>query len=326
VAPKPAPALAQFTLADRVLAHIAIARLDHSAKNIFILPGIVLALAVEPGAFVRPGFVWRLAAAIAALTLVACSNYVINEILDAPYDRFHPVKRHREVPSGRVNIPAGYVQWIAMMAVGLGLAWTINRPYAITLGVLWIMGCLYNIPPARTKDVPYLDVLSESVNNPLRLLAGWYMVVDQVIPPASLLVAYWMGGAYLMALKRFSEYRQIGDPARAAAYRKPFRYYTDVRLLVSIMFYASTAMMFFGAFSIRYKAELVLAFPFIAYVMAVYLLLAFDHNSAVQNPEKLHREPRLMLPVLVCALVLAVLLWVELPWLNEFIRPTIPAV
>lgn len=321
----PSPARVRYTAAERVRAHIAIARLDHSAKNIFILPGIVLALALAPGALSEPGFWWRQVVGLLALTLVACSNYVVNEILDAPFDQFHPVKRHREVPSGRVHIGIGYAQWIAMMVVGLALAATINRPFTFTLAVLWIMGCLYNIPPVRTKDVPYLDVLSESANNPLRLLAGWYMVADSMIPPASLLICYWMGGAYLMALKRFSEYRQIGDAARAAAYRKPFRYYTEVRLLVSIMFYASTAMMFFGAFSIRYKVELVLAFPLIAYVMAVYLLLSFDRNSAVQNPEKLHKEPRLVVPVMGCAVVLAVLLWIDMPWLESFVRPTIPA-
>ena len=28
---------------------------------------------------------------------------------------------------------------------------------------LWVMGCAYNIRPLRTKDVPYLDVLTDSV-------------------------------------------------------------------------------------------------------------------------------------------------------------------
>ena len=36
------------------------------------------------------------------------------------------------------------------------------------------MGCLYNIPPIRTKDHAYVDVLSESINNPIRFLVGWY--------------------------------------------------------------------------------------------------------------------------------------------------------
>jgi hypothetical protein len=48
------------------------------------------------------------------------------------------------------------------------LSLTISRPFAVTMFALWIMGCVYNLPPVRSKDAPYLDVLSESVNNPLR--------------------------------------------------------------------------------------------------------------------------------------------------------------
>ena len=55
---------------------------------------------------------------------------------------------------------------------------------------------------------------------------------------------------------------------RAAAYRKSFAYYTPERLLVSIMFYASAAMLFLGAFVMRYRLELILAFPLVALVMA----------------------------------------------------------
>ncbi len=51
--------------------------------------------------------------------------------------------------------------------------------------------------------------------------------------------------------------------------------------------------MFFGAFIMRYRFELILSFPFVSLVMAIYFYLAFEHDSAVQNPEKLYREPPL---------------------------------
>src|SRR3546814_4458791 len=70
-------------------------------------------------------------------------------------------------------------------------------------------GLAYNVPPLRTKDVPYLDVLSESVNNPLRLAIGWAMIDPGSLPPVSIIIAYWFGGAFLMGTKRLSEYREI---------------------------------------------------------------------------------------------------------------------
>jgi 4-hydroxybenzoate polyprenyltransferase len=275
---------------------------------------------------VAPDIIQRIVLGLLSVCLVASSNYVINEVLDAPSDRAHPVKHARPVPSGMVSIPLAYVQWIGLMVVGVWLGYRISLPFAITVFVLWVMGCIYNIPPVRSKDLPYVDVLSEAVNNPLRLLAGWFLVGTASIAPASLLLSYWMIGCYFMAMKRYAEYRDIADPKRAAAYRRSFAFYTEERLLVSIMFYGSAAMLFLGAFIMRYRLELILSFPLIALVMAMYLLLAFRPNSAVQRPEGLYREPTLMGAVLVCSAVLAVLMIVNIPALARVFTPTAPTI
>jgi decaprenyl-phosphate phosphoribosyltransferase len=316
---------AKVSVADRLKAHVAIARLDHSIKNLFVLPGVIVPLSVDP-ALLNVHLIVVLAWAFVSITLVACSNYVINEVLDAPFDRLHPTKRNRPAARGLVNIPLAYVQWIVMMLAGVAIGWTISRQFAVTALVLWLMGCAYNIKPLRTKDVPYLDVLTESVNNPLRMLLGWYAVAAFLVPPLSLLMCYWMIGCYFMALKRFSELREIGDRGVAGSYRASFRRYTPESLLVSVVFYASTAMLFFGAFVIRYRIELLLGFPLVALVMAIYFKLAFKHNSAVQNPEKLYREPSLMLWFTVTVVVMVMLLFVRLPWLEKIFMPTIPVV
>jgi 4-hydroxybenzoate polyprenyltransferase len=313
----------QVSFKTRLKAHLAIARFDHVVKNVFILPGLLLPLSVD-SSLATPDLPLKIALGLIAATLVACSNYVVNEVLDAPFDRLHPTKYKRPVAAGLVNIPLAYVQWIVMMLIGIGVGLLVSTPFAITAGVLWIMGCVYNIPPIRSKDRPYVDVLSESVNNPLRMMLGWYMVTPSVLPPLSILTSYWMVGCYFMAIKRISEYRDINDPQRAAAYRKSFAHYTEARLLVSIMFYAATAMLFFGAFIVRYRMELVLSFPLVALVMAVYLHLSYCPDSAVQNPEKLHRSKKLMLSVTVCAVAMIALLWIDIPVLSTFFTPTMP--
>jgi decaprenyl-phosphate phosphoribosyltransferase len=303
--------------------HLAICRIDHWFKNVFVFPGIVAAAGMDRSA-IDSGLFGRIVLGLISVCLVASSNYVINEVLDAPSDRAHPVKHTRPVPSGQVSIPLAYVQWLLLMVVGVGLGRLISLPFAITVAVLWIMGCLYNIPPIRSKDLPYVDVLSESVNNPLRMLAGWFIVGGNSVAPGSLLLSYWMIGCYFMAMKRYAEFRDIGDQARAAAYRKSFAFYTEHRLLISIMFYGSAAMLFLGAFVMRYRLELILAFPLVALVMAIYLALAFKPNSAVQRPEGLYREPVLMAAVVGCALLTGVLLFVDIPSLAHLFTPTAP--
>ena len=315
----------KISLSERLRAHLAIARLDHSIKNLFVLPGVIVPLSTGAARFDRHMAV-TLVIAFISITLVACSNYVINEVLDAPFDRLHPIKKNRPAAKGLVNIPLAYAQWLLMMLIGVAIGFFfIGKMFALTDIVLWIMGCLYNFPPVRTKDVPYLDVTTESINNPLRMLLGWYAITT-LIPPVSLLIAYWMIGCYFMALKRFSELNEIGDRTVAGSYRASFKHYTPESLLVSVCFYASTAMLFLGAFIMRYRIELILGFPLVALTMAVYLKLAFKRESAVQNPEKLYREPLLMGSFAATVLVMSILLFTRLPHLEQFFLPTLPQV
>jgi 4-hydroxybenzoate polyprenyltransferase len=313
----------KVTLKQRIGAHLAIARLDHSIKNLFVLPGIIVPLSVMPQPL-NAALLWKLVTAFVSITLVACSNYVINEVLDAPFDRLHPTKKNRAAARGHVNVPVAYAQWILMMLVGVGIGLLVGKMFALTAAFLWIMGCLYNIPPARTKDVPYLDVLTESINNPLRMLLGWYAVTSILVPPVSLLISYWMIGCYFMGLKRFSELNEIGDRSIAGSYRASFKRYTPESLLVSVVFYASTAMLFFGAFIIRYRIELILGFPLVAWTMAIYFKLAFKAESSVQNPEKLYKEPLLMGAFAATVVVMALLLFIRMPWLEASFLPSMP--
>ena len=51
-------------------------------------------------------------------------------------------------------------------------------------------------------------------------MLGWFTITATQLPPMSLILSYWMIGAFFMASKRFAEYRQINDKSVAAAYRK----------------------------------------------------------------------------------------------------------
>jgi decaprenyl-phosphate phosphoribosyltransferase len=180
------------------------------------------------------------------------------------------------------------------------MAYAVNFSFFISAAALWVMGLVYNIPPIRSKELPYLDVLSESINNPLRLALGWFVVSAAMIPPLSLIVAYWMAGAFFMASKRFAEYRSIGDAERAAAYRSSFRHYDENRLLVSMFFYATAAALFLGVFIIRYHLELILSIPLIAGFFSYYLLVSLKPDSPAQAPERLYREKGMMLYLVLC--------------------------
>jgi 4-hydroxybenzoate polyprenyltransferase len=302
--------------------HLQICRFDHWIKNVFILPGILVALSLYPQG-INFGLINDILIGLFASGLIASSNYVINEVLDAPFDALHPTKKNRPTPSGQVNIKLAYLQWIAIMIVGLALASLVSRNLVYVLAALWLMGCIYNIAPIRAKDISYIDVLVEAINNPIRFLAGWFMVSPPFVPPTSLLISYWMIGCYLMAIKRFAEMRDISKSISAKHYRKSFAFYTEQNLLVSIMFYAASSMLFFGAFVMRYKLELILSFPFIALIMAMYLNLAFKDDGSAQAPEKLWREKSLILVCFICLMLMIFLMNYSLPSFTSFFQQSV---
>jgi 4-hydroxybenzoate polyprenyltransferase len=297
-------------------AYVEIARVDHWFKNAFMVLGVILAVFYQPS-LLAASSVGSLVVAVLATCLIASSNYVLNEVLDGPHDRLHPDKRHRPVPSGRVRLPIAYAEWLLLAAAGFGLAATLN-PYFLASGaLLWIMGIAYNVPPVRTKEWPYVDVLSESVNNPIRLLLGWFALVTDRVPPLSLVLSYWMIGAFFMGMKRYAEYRHINNRAVAAAYRRSFAYYTEERLLVSLLFYSTACALFGGIFIVRYHLELIVFVPLAAGVFAYYMKLGLQPDSPVQNPERLYKQPGFMVYLAACFLVFVALMFTHIPVLYD---------
>lgn len=297
--------------------YLRIMRLDHWIKQFFIIPGCVAALYLTDFS-VDKALVIRLIAGFIATCLIASANYTINEWLDAEFDKFHPVKKYRTVVSESVSGKIIWLLWVLLTIAGLGIAFFVNIFFFFMCLWLWVMGIIYNVKPLRTKDIPYLDVLSESVNNAIRLLMGWFIVTVNVAPPSSFVLGYWMAGAYLMAIKRFAEYRMIGDKNTAGSYRKSFKYYTEQSLLISSFFYAMSSVFFLGIFMIKYRMELILLIPVMIGLYCYYFSLSFNEDSSVQKPEKLFEEKGLMIYCFVMVLLFILLMNVNIDVLYWF--------
>ena len=161
---------------------------------------------------------------------------------------------------------------------------------------------------------------------------GWFIVAPALsletfngaafftsLPSSSIILAYWMGGAYLMATKRFAEYRLIKDPQLAGLYRRSFRFYTEHSLLISMFFYALTSAFFLGIFLIKNRIELLISFPFFALLFSWYLRIGLLENSPVQGSEKLYTRKWFMLYVFLFCGLLVTLMFVKIPLLSNLL-------
>ena len=300
--------------------YIAIARPEHWIKNLFVLPGVVLALLFVPLPFEQ--FALRLVLALLSTCLVSSANYALNEWLDAEFDRFHPVKKNRPSVVGNMRAPLVYFEYVLLAATGLALAYAASLYIFVPALALLIQGFLYNVKPFRTKDRIYLDVISESINNPIRLLIGWAVVTTAVFPPFSVLFGYWIFGAFLMDIKRYAELRFIGNREMAALYRHSFRRYTEKSLLIIAIFYALCSGFFFAIFMIKHRIELMVALPFIAALYTWYLSIGMKEASPACNPESLPWFEKGFTTYFTFAVILVlVLLTIDIPALEYFQEP-----
>jgi 4-hydroxybenzoate polyprenyltransferase len=181
--------------------YVAIARPDHWIKHVLIIPGVAFAMIMSgTGPADYTALAGHLLTCLFAAMALSSANYTINEWLDAPFDAMHPTKRSRPAVQTAMSPTIVFAQYILLTTVGVLAANTLGGSFATVAVVFAVFGVIYNVRPIRAKDRAFLDVVVESVNNPLRFLFGWFAVTPHIAPPVSILLAYWFGGAFMMAI------------------------------------------------------------------------------------------------------------------------------
>lgn len=246
---------------------------------------------------------------------VSTANYIINEIVDAPYDAHHPTKRNRPLIRGEIKrIPFG-LMGIGLSVVSLYLGYLhFCSPFFYSLLALLVAGFVYNVKPIRTKDIPFLDSISESANNPIRFLIGWFAFASpEIWPPLSILLCWWAFGNFLMIAKRLSELRLLKE--RAGDYRNSLRRYSEGALMFGM---AASTLIFFLAyiyFSITFKLETWLfASPLVFFYFFLFFRKTVKEDEVMEEPERLFMHLKFALYTLFLITIFFLSAFVDKPF------------
>jgi len=292
---------------------IEILRPGHWFKNLVVLFGAVGAIIYFGINLQIGGQITRVFLAFLLACLVSSVNYGVNNICDEKNDAFHPIKKNRALPNKKISKRLIFLFICLLLFCCLILAKIIyGIAFTISLFSLFLAGILYNVRPLRFKDVPFLDVISESVNNPIRILIGWFAVSESLIfPPLAFLMLFWTLGAMMMSGKRYAELKYFlhyHGKFSPHLYRNSYKVYSLQRILLMFFFFLITTVIFFILLSIEFRNRLLFSLPIILAYFVWFLVIMKEKKSPLREPESIFtKKPLFSLTALVILLILVFL-------------------
>ncbi len=159
---------------------VRLARPRQWVKNllVFVAPGAA-------GVLLHRTVLWHSVAAFGIYCLAASGTYFVNDVIDAPADRHHPIKRYRPVAAGVVPVRVALAAGGVLLAAGVGLAFPLEGWHlAVVMGSYEVIAIAYTL---RLKHEPILDLVAVSAGFVLRAIAGgvatgvplsnWFLIV-----------------------------------------------------------------------------------------------------------------------------------------------------
>jgi 4-hydroxybenzoate polyprenyltransferase len=280
--------------------YFSLARLDHWTKNVFLLPGVYWAI-LDKNEFNARDLIFSVFAAL----LSSSANYTLNEWLDRFSDSHHPTKKYRSAVQENLKAKFVYLQYMCLAVTSCIFALTVKFEMLCIILAFLLMGLLYNVKPIRLKDIFILDVVSESFNNPIRFLVGWYSISDSFFSNFLFLVGYWGLGAFLMNNKRLSEILYLANKSEAFLYRPSFKYYTRKNTNYLSVVYILISINLLQLEKILNPSILVLIVSLIVMFLIRYYILSkvLWRKSQFIEPEKLIYDPIIQIVVILILLL-----------------------
>jgi 4-hydroxybenzoate polyprenyltransferase len=255
----------------------------HWVKNAF-----VAAPAVFAGVFVHPADAARALAAAGMFCLAASAVYVFNDLLDAPTDRLHPVKRHaRPLASGAMPMAVGRLV-LGVLVAALAAAMVAFPAPAAAIGAYLALNVAYTL---KLKHVAVVDLFCIASGFVLRVYAG-ARAVD--VPLSSWMLITTMALAlYLAAVKRRQELATSGREAR-----RVLGSYTLPLLDGYAQTAASASVVFYSLYVIDVRPQLAVTVPLVLLGIFRYSYLVQTRQVGESPTDALWSDVPLILTIL----------------------------
>lgn len=143
-------------------------------KNLFVFAGLVFGRKLDDATSIGITLL-----GFACLCLLSSVVYIVNDIHDREEDKLHPRKCKRPIASGVVSLAAAGALAAALLAVGLGGSWLLDRGFAIVATAYLVLLTFYTF---GLKHAVILDVIAIGLGFVLRAVSGAVLVHVPISP------------------------------------------------------------------------------------------------------------------------------------------------
>jgi 4-hydroxybenzoate polyprenyltransferase len=240
-----------------------------------------------------------------ALCFISSANYVLNDIIDRDKDRIHPEKKFRPLASKKVTLIEGWMLFVVMLALGLGVAYTLGILFALTGFALFALTVLYSL---WLKNEPVIDVLMIAINFVIRAVSGVFILQVSVSP--WLILCPFFAALLLAIGKREADLRFMkGNASNHRAVLKDY----SLEMTNTLMIVTTTCLIIaYSLYSFTKTSWMLITVPFAVYSIFRYYQLVNSGSEISRHPEKVYKDYRI---------VITVLLWGIITFLIFYINP-----
>jgi 4-hydroxybenzoate polyprenyltransferase len=242
-----------------------------------------------------------------SLCMISSSSYVINDIVDAQADKNHDQKKHRPIPSGRLNPKIAIFLSILMLCLGLYLATLVNNAFLGIAAFLFGLISAYNF---FIKNIAFADISLLSANFMVRAIAGAFAI--NVAPSPWLVLGTYLLALFLAIAKRKSDLQILGENAKK--YKKVFEVYTKEFLeqsLLTVMglLFITYCLYSFLSSAVHSVVLVMSTIPVVSFLIFRYYNFAISNHNMARRAEEIFTDKQM---------ALGMLLWIMLFFISMY--------
>ncbi len=293
---------------NRFRIYLRAVRINQWIKNFIVFTAIIFSGTL----FELPLFL-RTLDAFFIFCLLSSTSYLLNDIIDYPYDIKHPIKSGRPIAAGEISMQQATFVVFILTAVSLLLSIFISVPFFF-LALLFIL--LHFFYSLYLKKFPTVDIFTISFSFMLRAMGG-ELVTGYHIPIWLLLTIFFVS-LFMATIKRHSELVTHGRETRESLYKYKEHYLdflTNTFATATIIAYATYTYVeripqvktifssFVGLYvpSLEVRKWMMITVPLVVYGVARYAQLLYERDEG-ERPERIITQDR--------PLIVTILLWV----------------